>query len=686
MTAFAQTSTPITRDANGVMKKTETHTFSAPEGSEMLSSITMIAIGVIGTRMAINYKPMTTDVMVAAVGAASFIAAEVMTNLKIKNTMETMTATITKSSDGKNDQAQIDHLVELKKSYEEARDATETKKKFQLVAAAAFAGAAAMAVYYSFQEDMLQGVCEKTIATAQTSLTTCVTTGTAAAATIASTVGTAAPALYKAVDDGKSCATCTAEMANYLKDLEIAQKYSKLPKPSAAVSLEMKKYEITLNAPACKMPGFTNTAMNSAVSASCQPLLTSNLFTRTMNPAPEVAKNENNFLNQILFGSHKTIANYELFQSSENYSIVNQAINFILPQAEASWLPMMGLAGGAAASYLLIKGPLAAAIDTQMYVPMRRGIVFGVLAGLSYMASKSSQDQIDKINANIENIDKILAELNNLKNGVNVKTAAEQQLKMQSVLGITNPEIAINPNPNVKMDCIGSSGNTNCKALDLQSINGPSLSGVPELKSIATTAANLGNGMSGVNTMSSATLANANNLLGKQNAISKLLAKAQSNLNEQLISSGKPAIDFAGEQKNLLNSWNKQTAKSLKAGGMSAGAFLASIGGTPIAGALAEVSKPAIMPAMKSGGASSGGGSSGGGSSAKDKTFNLDFKEAGAVAGDAGVKAEDSSSGKFDIGKNDINTNSDESIFQLISNRYLKSGYPKLLEEIPVKK
>ncbi len=663
MTAYAQTSTPITRDANGVMKKTETHTFSAPEGSEMLSSITMIAIGVIGTRMAINYKPMTTDVMVAAVGAASFIAAEVMTNLKIKNTMETMTATITKSSDGKNDQAQIDHLVELKKSYEEARDATETKKKFQLVAATAFAGAAAMAVYYSFQDEMMEKACLGALKAAYAPLGTCaanVESGTEAAA----------------------CANCSAQLKIFESTYNLKKAGEKIPSPSIALAADERIKNVILEGSDCKTAfGGTASGIASGVGAACRPALTFDSLIHSSGAPSVTINNDNNLLNQILFGSQRSIAHYELYQSTENYSLVNQAMNLIMPQAEASWIPMIGLAGGAAASYFLIQGPLAAAIDTQMYVPLRRGIVFGVLAGLSYLASKSSQDQIDKINANITNIDKILAELNNLKNGVDVKTAAEQQLKMQSVLGITNPEIAINPNPNVKMDCIGSTGNTNCKALDLQSINGPSLSGVPDLKSLATTAANLGNGMSGTNTMSSATLASANNLLGKQNAISKLLAKAQSNLNEQLISSGKPAIDFAGEQKNLLNSWNKQTAKSLRAGGMSAGAFLASIGGTPIAGALAEVSKPAIMPAMKNGGATSVGGSS-----AKDKTFNLDFKEAGAVAGDTGAKAEDSSSGKFDIGKNDINTNSAESLFQLISNRYLKSGYPKLLEEIPVKK
>ena len=64
-------------------------------------------------------------------------------------------------------------------------------------------------------------------------------------------------------------------------------------------------------------------------------------------------------------------------------------------------------------------------------------------------------------------------------------------------------------------------------------------------------------------------------------------------------------------------------------------------------------------------------------------SHHLDFKEAQAAnAGSAsGAGKED----KFNIGTNDINTHSGESIFQVISDRYIKSGYSKLFEVIPEK-
>jgi len=300
----------------------------------------------------------------------------------------------------------------------------------------------------------------------------------------------------------------------------------------------------------------------------------------------------------------------------------------------------------------------------------------------SLLSFSSLSKQIDKIGENIAKIDQILNEMNKLKNGLQANNVTEQQIKLASFQANQLQDLQLGPNVSVKTDCATSAGSSNCSPLANQLASMPGFAGLPDsFKSIASQSAQLGDGLSGTNSISGSTLTTAGALAGNQGAIAKLLAKTQSKLNEQLASSGQPKIDFAKEQNDLLNKWNAQTANGLKSSGMSAGNFLASTGGSPLSaskeGSKTAAAKKSLAPAI-------GGGAVG--SSAKNKGFELDFKEAqageGAVAAGGAAQKEE----KFDIGANDINTNSGESIFQLISNRYIKSGYPKLLDEIPVKK
>jgi hypothetical protein len=114
---------------------------------------------------------------------------------------------------------------------------------------------------------------------------------------------------------------------------------------------------------------------------------------------------------------------------------------------------------------------------------------------------------------------------------------------------------------------------------------------------------------------------------------------------------------------------------------MSAGAFLAGTGLSPFPSASASVAdstakKPATTALANVAAPTAGSGKE------KDKGFELELKDNGVnaigVAGAGGGKEE-----KYDIGANDISTNTGDSIFKLISDRYIKSGYPRLLDEIP---
>ncbi|MDO9183949.1 MAG: hypothetical protein Q7U04_16150 [Bacteriovorax sp.] len=662
MTAFAQTvaasnvkSTDTgvySRDANGVVSKTDAHNFDAVKDEDMLSSITMIAIGGIAARMAVSYNPKPLDVLVAAAGGIAYIGAEVISTVQFKKNIEAMTIEVTTSNDGKNDQAQIDRLIDLKKSLEGAKKSIGTKKTLQTAAAAAFAAAAATAVYLSFQTEAMDEACNAAMVAAQTGLTSCTAAGEAA-----------------------NCLKCQTELGIYQTSFNAKNVSEKIPANTQPKSVEIKTFTQLLAKPLCALTAgvFTKTAA-AGVDSACKPALSYKIAQEPVAPTATVlAAPVVNILNSILLKQNTKITNYELHQSHE-INFVNRTLNFILPSAEAGWMPLLGLSASATASYLLISKQQAMSLDMLMFHPLNRAIAFGVLGGLAYAASQSSKNQLDKIDQNIAKIDNILNDLNKLQKGIQSNGVKDQALQMAAFKASQAADVPYSANATVKSDCAASVGTTNCDTLSNQVSAVSGFSNLPDsFQTIASQAAKIGDSMSGTNIVSGGTLASANSLAGKQNAIAKLLATTQGKLNEQLAGMGKAAIDFNKEQKNLLKNLNAQTAKGLKSSSMSPAGFLASSGVAPIGGVQALTS--AIM---KSSYVPAAGSSTG----RKDKGFNLDFKEAASPEVATAAEKE----GKFDIGTNDITTDSGESLFQLISNRYLKSGYPKLLEEIPLKK
>lgn len=662
--AFAQATQNggLRRSADGVLTKTETINFKPVTDGDMLSSITMLAVGMISGRMAVSYRPITVDVMIAAAGGVAFIAGEVLSNMSFKKTMDEMSIEITKSSDGKVDQEQIQRLQDLKVSYQEAKSTTHTKKMLQMGAAAAFAGAAAYATYLATQEDVMDAACTSAMSMAQNSLSTC------------------AMSISLPPNEVKDCGSCLVELAHYMEDYGLNDIQTKIPAKSLVKEARTKKSEIFLEKGTCvSATGFTTRTIATGVNSSCKRALTFKFGNEVSGSAivpVNGASNNEYLLNKILFGHQRAIATYEVNQSEKNNYMFDNFASIFFPKAQASWIPLLGLGAGAAASLLLIRGTLGEAIDIQMFVPLNRAIAFGVLAGLSFMASQSSQNQMDKIDQNIAKIDQILNDMNALQKGIKSNNVREQQIKLASFQATQAQDLQYNSNASVKSDCAASAGSTNCKTLGGQLASMPGFGELPDsFKSIASQSATMADGLSGTNIVSGSTLTAASSLAGKQNAINNLLTKTQEKLNDQLVKQGKPKIDFAKEQKNLLAKWNGATDKALKSSGISPGEFLASAGRTPFSAPLNPVaSKKSFVPAT---GDSAAPPSS--------KGFELDLKEPQAGT-DSGSYSNNEKAPKWDIGSNDINTNNKTSIFQVISNRYIKSGYPKLFEEIPEKK
>lgn len=148
-----------------------------------------------------------------------------------------------------------------------------------------------------------------------------------------------------------------------------------------------------------------------------------------------------------------------------------------------------------------------------------------------------------------------------------------------------------------------------------------------------------------------------------------------------------PKTTMQKEQDKLEKSIAASIKKSLEKKGMTATGFMASIGATPIDTSIKSAidtkdlakGKPAVANAIDL--------QSGADGNKDSDSLKLDFKEESAETGLSlgEVSATSKEAPNYDMNSTEINGENGPSLFELISGRYFKSGYPKLLEEEPSK-
>ncbi len=659
--------TPVTRDANGVYKKTESHHFEGTKGKDdnALQILTMIAVGFVGTRLLL-YKKWTTDMSIVAAASAAYVAAEIVNIMNLRKQLSDMDADFTKSSDGKIDQAQIETLQKLRESYEKVKSAVKTRKMLQMGAAAMFGLATGVAAVKYFTTAGKLASCEASIAEAEVQLGACIASG-------ATGVG---------ASEATACGVAKPDVLTLAGLIPKIAAESEVPGDSTLKAFKITPQETTASTAAAK-PGTGTIAANAKamVFAACEDYIVEKQKNAATGKPLDTPAGSLRLLEKNLYAYQLPVVEHK------NESLYEKALNFFFSKAEAGTMALLGIAGGA---LLTLIPSLSRTIDLYIYTPGGRIIAWGIMTTAALLGAKASQNEIDKIDDNIKKIDKILAEMNALQKGIKANNVQEQQVKMAGFNTNNSSELSLSSNSAVKTNCLTSNSSSNCPSLENQIKNMPGFSDLPDsFKSLTSQSAKIGDGLSGVNGISGATLSGINSMANNQNAIAKAAAALKSKINNQLAGNKKGKIDFDKEENKLNALLKNDVRKALESKGMSGDRVLASMG----LGGMAEAHAKAVASQAASAKKSLGANPvvpQANPNAGKDKTFDLDFKEAGAdpaLAGVAGANGGGAAAEEnYDIGQNDINTNSGESIFQMISNRYLKSGYPKLLEEDAVKK
>lgn len=648
-------------------------TSNAESEGDLSSTLVMTSVGVLTSRL--YGCKMTTDMMLAAAGGIAFLAGEVTSFFQEKEALEGIEMEIERNRTGAPTQHQIFVLEKLKKSYEEANKTAGTKKMLQQTAAAAFLAAAGVAVYLYSQETTAQTLC-------RTTTTTSTAACALACAACAGVVTCACPTCCAAAGP---LGISTAERA--AKDIA-----AMVNKPTAvALSTDQ---ALTMTATAAESTATATCPAAGIAQLNCETSDLLEVTSRGVCLKPLVVNMQ--ALGKALYASN----NYTPIIPEKRVPNILETI--FMQEARADLFSPMGIASSAAISFVLMtSATLGLQIDMFLFSPMNRALIWGVLSGLAFTAVAATSKQMEKISDNIQKIDKILNSMNSLEGGVH----------QHNNLGANNPKIDKTIVQNKNLAVNGSAAediNLKSKGMALPCITGEDPNNCPSFsnklnaqadwKSMPDSAkaqigsiSKLTDGLNGSSRISGSTLETAQSLAGQSNALKARLQREKQNLQALLKSQGRKT-DVAKESAKLEANLKAAIQKELDSRKMSAGQMLASFGGgkgtsggsSAVAtdaskassksakgkiGAVNVVAVPAAIPMNPKLNSDS------------DAELEAQLAAERKAAEDAAKGNQAASIDDYDL-KNDITQDKDSSIFDLISNRYQKSGYPRLFKRI----
>lgn len=645
------------------------------EGGDLSSTLVMTSVGLLTTRL---YScKLTTDMIMAAAGGVAFLAGEVSSFLGNKSALKELEMQIERDRKGAPTQQQIALLEKLRKSYEEAKKTANLKKTFQQAAAAAFLAAAAVATYLWATETAAQQAC-------RTAITTSIGVCSAACAACATVAGCA-------------CPTCCA--APEPLGFDTAERSAK--EIAAAVN---KPSSVAASADASAEAAVTGT--EATASAACPEAATAQGLCKS---GDLIQKTTRGVCMNPLTVNMMTLG--KALYANQNYTPIAPLVKkpnifetIFMQSAHADLLSPMGIVSSAAVSYVMMtSATLGLKVDTFMFSPGNRAIIWGVLAGLAFSAGSAIQNQIGKIDGNIAKIDAILNSMYAHANGVKgAQTPGQNNASIEKGIG-GNQKLGFNEAENTDIDlkgngaqlpCITGDDPNKCPSFSNKLLSQPDFKNMPDsLQATMSSVAKMTDGLNGTNKISSATISEASSLGSRANALKSDYEKRKKDMQDSFKKAGLNK-DINKESSQLEKDLHGIVKAELDKRNMTAGQMIASFGGSKNAlgasgaavatdasqagksgkkgvakGAIPVVAIPAAsMPKFDDKSLSD--------SMKADQDKAAELASAEATDGKAGESIDD-----FDL-KNDITKEKDTSIFDLISNRYQKSGYPRLFKRI----
>ncbi len=376
----------------------------------------------------------------------------------------------------------------------------------------------------------------------------------------------------------------------------------------------------------------------------------------------------------------------EFFSTSYLTRIADKFFDLAIPKANAAvnFVELFGMSFGAIYIFVGLNKTHADWFDKWMLTPLKRAGVFGVCSGLAATSALLTKKNVDNVGKHIEEIDKILAKMGDSSN-VSGLTAIDQNAKIPFVTEYstsatgtkaTTPCIMIG---SVKQNC-GSltsalrnvENNSALKGITLDSFG----SNVAQMTQLA---AGMGDSLQGQTSLTNAAMTSAGALADKAAMAKKFMDDSFKSLDDQRKKNGLAPVNLAESNKKLLNNIQAAALKTLQAKGVNASTAVASMGLLdPVTKAEAKKEGLVNEKAMESAAVSSksevavqSGLPSLGGDLIPTEEQGVNTGEVSVEKAAEGLQLDESKVG-------DINNAPETSIFEILTQRYFKTGLDKL--------
>lgn len=375
--------------------------------------------------------------------------------------------------------------------------------------------------------------------------------------------------------------------------------------------------------------------------------------------------------------------------ASSNRKILEKGIyafllNKMFPNTHAASTPFWFLGGGAAAAlFIKLSLPFKAEFSALAVKPAPRIVLWGAVGALLMVAVSSGEKVLKNIEGNIEKIDGMINRLKFLSKGGLANKMQEKEYKLFKKK-LANQTYQVSTNPNETTICATTGTVGACSSTETKLASMPSFAGLPGgMQTLGTSLARVADSVGGKNSISGATLSSVDTLAGKSAALRKSLNKKTKEIIGNLNKKNKGNLDLDRDSAKLARNLVTKTKRVIGSSGLTPTSANNLLGGYSASMMSGEGKAVADSDAKKGIDKTAGVVST---EAKADKTGDLDFNfneeptvGSEEVAGVAGTTSENLD--EFETGALDVNSDSTKNIFDIISGRYFKSGFPRLLEE-----
>jgi hypothetical protein len=646
----------------------------------MIEFIMIMVIGFVAASLFMCEKK-STDIYIAAAGGAVYIIGELMQLMSSTKKFKAESINYKTNANGAPDldNDQIEAFNKQKAGLAEAKKATENKAKMQKAAGAIWLTAATVGGAGAALNAISNAKCATNIVAHKKALQTAVHTACSATAGTGCT-----PAIATYNKFGASC--YPAAVKNKISFAESkAPMNSEIEFASCTSQMAINKACAANGVPACAFYGTTLLK----TCASCAIPTATNTAVSVDQPLEEFFANASEKYLDYKNAPMCKQAQASLGDSNVYLDVATEVFekvaNVIFPVAKANNLmKLFGGLGVGIAIVLILKKKKAIFLNTMLGSAWKRAIAFGLIGTMALTVSKKNKKVAEKMQSRINKIDKILKRFDAFKRTNSaINNAFNRGGNLTSVPLRVGTPIGTDDKP---FPCLNNSKEGKCvstkSAID-QGLANSNLNLPEGVTSMASLAGSTADGVAGQSSLTAGAVDGINTLASNAAKANALNRAMQKKLNQIEKANGKKPTDFDKAANDLLTKMKGSMLKTMQKGNISGRDALAAVSpGTAPSDLGNDVSKDIKKEVAKQSAEATPTGKT---ASRRNNGFQLDFNEGEGEElkfdePKEEVGLEGLAEGELEV--DDIVQDENVSIFRVISVRYLKSGYPRVLKKI----